>query len=903
VPHDTFIVAFADASLGSLALVGGKGANLGALTRAGLQVPPGFCVATPAFSAFISGLADSGNLFAALDVLDGQSIEKARAASQAIRAALATIAMPTDIREAILAAWNSLGAERPLAVRSSATAEDLPGASFAGQQDTYLNVRGAEELIEAVRQCWISLFTDRAVLYRARNRFGHRSVKLAVVVQQLIDPDVSGILFTADPITGHRERLVIDAGFGLGEALVSGLINADSYQFDRRARAVLLARPGEKAFAIRSNADGSGTHRQDLPDDLKKARVLSDDQVVALAEVGEKIEKLYEQVPQDIEWCIQQNRIYVVQARPITSLYPLPEPSATEPPLRVFLSMGHFQMMTDALPKLASEVWRYLVPIGKGHTPGLNEEPTLSSALVSIGGRLYLDATSALALSGPRKAMLRVLSLVYEDLAKSAQALATQVPLKSGLWSFVRSFWRHMGPVVSRVPGVLFFRAVDPLADATNSAYENYLNEARHRILSESSLAGRLRQALRELNSFFFNMRAHFAMPGSGVVAHRWLASLAKGRWAHAVRPQVDELLRGLPRNVGTELALEVGDLTDVARKHPEVSALIHRISEPHFSSWGALRALIEKVAGGPAFLKALDAFLTRYGDRGASEFDVARPRWKDNPVMLLRTIVGGLGAESGAHRSHHQIQIECGERAAESLVAAARHGLSGVWRAPLVRRLSSVARAGQGLREHHKFAAIRVVGLLRDEVVSAGCLLAENKQLEKVDQVFHLAFGEIESALIDRSVDLRPLVARREEEHRRNVSLKSPLAMSSLGECPSLAIDRAGLPKGALSGTAASAGVVEGLARVIRDPNSETIQAGEILVAPFTDPGWTPLFVHAAGVVTEVGGLMTHGAVVAREYGIPAVVSVSNALSAIKTGQRIRVDGTRGFVEVLEPL
>src|SRR5262245_22975953 len=293
-------LTFTEVTAGDLPGVGGKAANLGALTRAGIAVPPGFCVTTHAFDVFMASLPDADAHFARLDELDGTSVDVpfARTAAQSMRSALDALVVPQDVARAIVRAWCALGSEHAVAVRSSATAEDLPGASFAGQQDTYLNIRGEAALLDAVRRCWISLFTDRAVLYRARGGFGHRQVQLSVVVQQMIDPDVSGILFTADPISGHRRIASIDAAFGLGEALVSGLISADLYRVDRRSREVLLARAGNKEFAIRA-VPGGGTRREPLTEPQRHERALDDKQVIALAEIGDRVERFFGGVPQD----------------------------------------------------------------------------------------------------------------------------------------------------------------------------------------------------------------------------------------------------------------------------------------------------------------------------------------------------------------------------------------------------------------------------------------------------------------------------------------------------------------------------------------------------------------------------------------------------------------------------
>jgi len=263
--------------------------------------------------------------------------------------------------------------------------------------------------------------------------------------------------------------------------------------------------------------------------------------------------------------------------------------------------------------------------------------------------------------------------------------------------------------------------------------------------------------------------------------------------------------------------------------------------------------------------------------------------------------MTGGLSAgEAGAHRRHHQAQAAAAEAAGARLVEAASRGLFGALRRWWIRRLVRVARLGMGLREHPKFMVVQLLGVVRSEVLAAGELLAERGQLASPNDVWHLGFDELADALDESSLAVRDRVAERVAEYRRHQGRKPPIVISSDGETPAPATDRKDLPAGALKGTAASAGVVEGLARVVIDPTREVLHAGEILVAPFTDPGWTPLFVHAVGVVTEVGGMMTHGAVVAREYGIPAVVSVDSAVQRIKTGQRIRVDGTRGYVQIL---
>lgn len=895
-------------------IVGGKGANLGALTHAGVQVPPGFCVTTRGYDLFIAQLPDSDARFGELDHLDGTDVEGARRAAETMRAELDGLRVPAAVADAVRESWRTLGIEDPLAVRSSATAEDLPGASFAGQQDTFLNVRGEAALLDAVRRCWISLFTNRAVLYRARMGFGHRGVALAVVVQKLVDPDVSGILFTADPVSGNRHIASIDAGFGLGEALVSGLIEADLYRVERREAGggkreaggerrtagakILLARPGDKKFAIRS-VPGGGTRQEPLPESMRTARALSDEQVLALVEVGERIEKFYNGVPQDIEWCIADGKIFVVQARAITSLFPIPQSPLKDHGLRIFLSFGHVQMMLDAMPRFAIDVWRLFIPAGKDHLPTLGDAPSLSTYLVSAASRIFLDVTPILRIRRARNAFVGGLHHMYTELGRAVRELTDRPEFAQGAGranplDLMHSALGIVGPIFLRIPRNLLIGDPDARARGFDKAVEEIPAAAASRIHAGASVPERVRQSMVEMNSVFGSLRPFLASLASGVIAHRILAWWARGEWARDVRDEVDNLLRGLPGNVTTEMDLAVGDLTDLIRQSPQLAVALDRQPLPD-----ARRSLLA-VESGKEFIAAFDKFLDRYGDRTAGEVDISRPRWRDDPSLLLRVIAGGLSGEPGAHRRQHRAQVEIANSAQARLVAAARRGPLGIVRGWWIARLCRVARAGLGLREHPKFTVVRLMGVVRPEIISAGEELARRGQIADAKQVWHLAAFELIDALRDPKLDLRSAVAARADQFNRDKPRRPPIAISSDGEIPTLTGDRQGIPPNALPGTAASAGVVEGIARVITDPQREVLKAGEILVAPFTDPGWTPLFVHATGVVTEVGGLMTHGAVVAREYGIPAVVSVAGATERIRTGQRIRVDGSRGFVEIL---
>lgn len=881
------ILHFSQIEPDHLSVVGGKGMNLGALARAGFPVPPGYCVTTRGYRAFIEGCAPLPGLFDALDALDPEDVAGARDLGAAVRGALLELPLPDAVAVPALEAWRGLGADAAYAVRSSATAEDLPGASFAGQQDTSLNIRGESALLDAIRRCFASLFTDRAILYRARGGFGHRGVALSVVVQRMVFPDAAGILFTADPVSGHRGTMTIDAGFGLGEALVGGLVNADLYRVDRATGAITELRVGDKAIAIRPLPEG-GTVTETLPDAQRTARVLDDAAIARLAVLGTRVESHYGGVPQDLEWCIEGEALHLVQARPITSLFPLPDPAPTDGALHVYFSFNHGQNMTDPITPMGRDLWRAALPFGKARFDELLEDPT---TLVEAGGRLYIDVTPAMRLPPLRRLIRGLLGAVYPDIAHGIEALAdrpevqrAQRPSAHALSLIPRVFWR----VPFRLARNLYWAKLEDLPGWIDRFVEDHVRAYRDEVRASPPGAARLRQSFRSAGELFRILPQLPPLLGAGLVS---LARLRARFAGTALAADVEALQRGLVGNITTEMDMRVGDLADLARADPAILAALR--ASPDRAGLEPLRA----VPGGVAFLDGLDAFLLRFGLRGQGEIDIGRPRWADEPRLLFNSIIGMLSSPTpGGHRAHFaRLQAEA-EAAGRRLVDAAG-GLLGRW---LVDRQVRCVRYGLGVREHPKYLLVQCFALVRETALEAAAALVAAGRLERVEDVWFLRHEEL-VALAEGStrIDAAALVTHRKAEHARHAHMSPPMVMTSEGEIPRRPVPK-DLPRGALAGLGASAGVVEGLARVVMDPSKEVLNAGEILVAPYTDPGWTPLFVHAAGLVCDVGGMMTHGSVVAREYGIPAVVGVGDGTKRLKSGQRLRVDGGRGLVEVL---
>ena len=383
-----YVLDFHDVDRTQVGVVGGKGAHLGELSRIeGLNVPPGFCVTTDAFARIMSEALPISGLLAGLSLLKVDDHDAIRALSAEIREVIEGIAIPANLADEIASAIVAIGEVVPCAVRSSATAEDLPTASFAGQQDSYLNVVGTRAILERVRRCWASLFTERAVTYRIRNGIDHRRVQMAVVVQRMVFATVSGVLFTADPITGNRKIVAVEATFGLGEALVSGLVNADTYKV--RGNEVVTRMIGSKQLAILASRSG-GTEHQAVAHERQAQFTLTDALVVRLAQLGRRIEAHFG-TPQDIEWCLVDDAFYFVQSRPITTLFPIPV--ERDDGNHVYVSVGHQQMMTDPMKPLGLSVWQLTTP----------------RPMAEAGGRLFVDVTQILASSASRSSLLGTL--------------------------------------------------------------------------------------------------------------------------------------------------------------------------------------------------------------------------------------------------------------------------------------------------------------------------------------------------------------------------------------------------------------------------------------------------------------------------------------------------------------
>lgn len=883
---EKYVLSFNEIDKTCLPYVGGKGANLGEMTKAGFPVPQGFCVTTRAYRAFVHQSIEINGLFDQLEHINSDDLEQTRKVGQRIREHLKSMSMLDDIRADILEAFHATGKDKAYAVRSSATAEDLPSASFAGQQDTYLNIRGSEQLLKAIQNCWASLFTDRAITYRAKNNFDHRLVFLSVVVQEMIFPEVSGIMFTADPITGRRKTVSIDASFGLGEALVSGLVTADLYQV--RSQNITKKRISKKKLAIYSIPEG-GTATRDIPPEKQELQALDDDRIIELAELGRKIENHYGS-EQDIEWGYAEGKFYILQSRPITSLYPVPHVSDGK--FHIFASFGHIQVMTDAMKPLA-------ISLVSSLTNFLKKDASLDNFFIySAGGRVFADFTGPLLLKPARHMLFKIFKNMDELLVSAlAEAVKNEEFIKLSLpkKSFFRTL-RKMAPIIIptliKVQSNLHFKNPDKARTKADSLIKKIAKENEEYIFKAAG-AERIQRIHRNMGE----------MPKVLLgIAGFWIAGiLASGSLTKKLKKQIGEkesayllsqLNKSLPGNVTTELGLELGDLADTARKYPEVIDYLEKANSSSFYE-GLL-----KIYGGLEFKRELDNFLKKYGMRCTGEIDITKPRWNEEPIQLVPSIISNIRTASPNERrkKFNQGKIEA-EQAEKEILSK-----FGFVKRKKISRLVKLYRNLMGMREHHKFVLVVLMDIYKRAIMEEAQTFTEKGILQHEKDVFYLTLDELIALNENRfSGNIQEVIEGRKKQYELNQKLTVPRVMTSEGEILTGKGRDVKAPEGALAGTPVSAGVVEGVARVILKLEDAKFNPGEILVTSYTDPGWTPLFTSAVGLIIEVGGMMSHGSVIAREYGIPAVAGIENATSIIKDGSRIRINGSEGYVQILD--
>ncbi len=723
---------------------------------------------------------------------------------------------------------------------------------------------GPAAILEHVSRCWASLFTERAVTYRLRNGFDHRKVHMAVVVQQMVFPQAAGILFTADPVTGNRKVASVEASFGLGEALVSGLVNADTYKV--RDGEVVARAIGTKQLAIHALPAG-GTQEVAIDPERQEQPALTDAQVVRLAQLGRRIEAHFGR-PQDIEWCLVDDGFQIVQSRPITTLFPIPETGDDEN--HVYVSVGHQQMMTDPMKPLGLSFWQMTTP----------------RPMAEAGGRLFVDVTPILASPASRDGLV-------ETLGKSDPLIGDALQTVLDRDDFIRSLpdegpaWAPPGTgpgPVETDPAIV--AELIGRSEASLAALKRDIQTK-----SGSELLDFIEANIQELKRIQFDPQS-LQVIMAGMEATWWLNEQLEA-WL-GEKNAADTLTQSVPNNVTSEMGLALLDVADVIRPHPEVVAFLQHVEDEGFLDE------LPTLAGGAEARDAIRAWLDKYGMRCVGEIDITRPRWSERPTTLVPLILDNVKLfEPGAGERRFEQGRQEARRKEQEVLERLRALPDGEHKAEETKRMIDRVRTFSGYREHPKYGMVSRYFVYKQALLAEAERLVQAHVLREPEDIFYLRFDELHDVVRANKVD-DELIEQRKDAFRSYQALTPPRVLTSDGEAVAGSYRREDVPAGALVGLPVSAGTIEGRARVILDMAEADLEAGDILVTAYTDPSWSPLFVAIAGLVTEVGGLMTHGAVIAREYGLPAVVGVEHATRLIRDGQRIRVHGTDGYVEIL---
>ncbi len=913
-----FIKNFSELGQNDVAVVGGKGANLAALHAAGFSVPPGFCITTGAYREFSQHSGLEEKIISKIEDVDLAVLENIQTCGAAMRQLIMEREIPDEMKEAIVSAYRGFKhpvtrcARQPgfnaqfVAVRSSATAEDLPDMSFAGQHDSYLNISGESDLLLSVKKCWASLWSDRAIAYRHKNNIDHTQVLMAVVVQQMAPSSVSGILFTANPLTHDRHELVINANWGLGESVVSGKSSPDEYTVAKKGLGITSQNIAEKNMMMITLGEG-GSVAVPVPSEQRTQPCLSEGQLQELASIGKEIEEHY-QAPQDIEWGFAENHLYILQSRPITTLQARPETipvmwghAFTREALKDTVIFWSNWNVRETMPYPQSPLnWSLLIdvilPAFLHSFSGLTKDSPLypySCALDLVYGRIYWNMNILYGSPLSRLIFRAFLPHIDQEAGTLFNRLyrdGTLQPPKysTGLGVLIMALLKNLW-IFLRLPWLIS-------AEKLDRTYQHYWQKALE--FEGIELEGKSNQELMESVAEFGAYSARLWLPLVMIAVLNVVVSVKAFQWLSAKWDDVapDKFLAGIPGNKTTEGALELYKLSQMPESLKQL--FLHRKIEE-------IPSFLEESEEGRNFLKRLERFLESYGHRGAKEMEIRQPRWRDDPSFVFQMIKNYLQLDDRdmTPLEHFNKQAEERERLITLVDQRLSQGLFSrrlPWKTWLFHKMLNKASIFMPLRENEKYYGGKWYSGSRRIFAEIGRRLCSKGYLETVEDVYFLTLPELESLFQEKDAErkvIKTLVQQRKEKWKVDSEVDPPCFVRSDGK-PIFSAGYEPEDPNVLTGAPASGGRVTGKARIIFDPvDGCAFNKGEILVAPFTDPGWTPLFLTAKALVMEVGGVMCHGAVVAREYGIPAVVGVKNATKGINTGDEITVDGDQGKV------
>ncbi|MEM7167277.1 MAG: PEP/pyruvate-binding domain-containing protein [Planctomycetota bacterium] len=859
---DSVVLLSDTAGAAANADIGGKARSLQQLVQRQFPVPSACCVPTSVYAQCVAPILAREPFATWIHATASRDAAADVEVLRALRAAISELSFPNEVRTALAEFLDGLAAGQPVAVRSSGTAEDQPHESFAGLHDTYLNVEGVDAVVAAICNCWASMWSDRAFAYRCDRGVGHEALGMAVVVQRMVAADAAGVAFTADPVLGDRSFTVIEACHGLGEALVSGRVTPDQFRVLKSSGRVVSS-------VVADSAAGAA---------------VTVDQAAAVAQLAGQVEREVGGTPQDIEWACAGGELFLLQARPITTL---PQPPQQ---VQVWSNVNAGEVLPDvvtpATEGMLDFVDRMIRRILQRVGLELGELP-----LIGIhGGRAYFNVNTLVGMLHvcPVGRFIDLQEILGGENVGGDGDIPFQLardqiaPVRGGWWRLLRA-----------LPGLCLW--LWRLQPGRAAAVVPQLAEQRQRRRAAGAGPRDLRQQVADVDALLGELLVDdgLAAAGVGVSYFDALDRLCKRWFRDEAGLQANSLLAGLGNVSSAEAGLALWRLAKIAAEAPEVCDVL--TADGDFAS---VATALREVAGGAAFLEQWREFLLEHGHHARGEIELAKPRWADQPEYLLSMVRSYLQMMPGKDLI---AEYQERRRRAEDGVGECRRRLwlPQRWLFDFVLRR---ARQGSQLRENLKSEVIRHVALAREWLLAIGAALTERGALETADDVFFLRIDELNDAVKAPAAALDKVVSRKRlDAEYRNSAPPATL----FGEWSSaLQTATRQRPDGdEWRGIAVSPGIVIGPARVIRGvTHEEQVLPGEILVAPYTDPGWTPYFLPAAGIVVDMGGLLSHGSIVAREYGIPAVVNVGPASQHLQTGTLLEVNGNQGTVKILPP-
>ena len=884
-----------DSNLAQLDIAGGKATNLSKLLQSGFPVPPGVIITTAAYRDFVNCNSLSTHIEQLTSNIDPKDNQQLEDISTQIRDLFEAGQISSGFLDQLQAAYKTFD-NQPLAVRSSATAEDLPGISFAGQQDTFLNITNQDDLIAAVVSSWSSLWTARAIGYRTRYNIPQDQVAMAVILQEMVPSSSSGVLFTANPLTGSRLEMVIDATFGVGEALVSGQVEPDHYLIDGKSKTVIERIPGSKSIAMYT-AESGGLKIQDISE--LDEPVLLDEQILELAELGLQIAELFG-FPQDIEWAIASDQIFILQSRPVTTLFPLPI-EATSHHLRAYLSFASIQGVLEPITPLGQDAMRWLFA-GGAKLFGFEYDHSSQPLIKNAGERLWMDVSNALRNPLGSFIMRNFISVVDPEMVNVFGDLLVQPGNGFGggnlRLSTLRRMLRFMLPFLKRVFG--FIRSPQGRAGAAHQLSQAEITRLKEKYpYTPGSPPGaqEILDLFREIRTGFIFAVPYLVAPAGGGLLPLLLLNKISQHLTGSNQLAL-EITRGLPNNVTTEMDLELWEISRQIKSDEKAIVQFTALDTGQLAEQYAAGQIAETVQ------TAIDGFMETYGMRGLGEIDLGRKRFREDPTYIIEILLNYLKIDDPALAP--EVIFQQGKLAAreaiKQLQSIARATFAGRLKSSLIGYLGLRVRALAGLRESPKFHIIQVMGIIRQGLLAYGQQLVDQGQIEIADDIGYFYYEDLEQLAKNSDQNWHELISLRKDRYDSELFRKQiPRLLLSDGRAFYEGFSTMEGQAGKLIGSPVSPGLVEGKVRVVVDPLKSDLLPGEILVCRGSDPAWTPLFLTAGGLIMEVGGMMTHGAIVAREYGIPAVVGVSQATEVLHDGQRIQLNGSNGEIILID--